>query len=78
MLQNNFSSPTQGLHSNDIALLKVKRQTDGSSMTFSDFVLPACLPQDHTSHKADTQCTISGWGQVDGKNLRSEAGAQGY
>ena len=63
-----FSSPDEVLHSNDIALLKVKRKNEGSAaIIFSDHVLPACLPQDHTSHQADTQCTISGWGQVDGK-----------
>jgi hypothetical protein len=35
-----FSSPHDGLHSNDIALLKVVRRNDGTAIPFSDFVLP--------------------------------------
>ncbi len=35
-----FSSPHDGLHSNDIALLKIVRRNDGTAIPFSDFVLP--------------------------------------
>jgi hypothetical protein len=30
-------------------------------------VLPACLPFDDTMHNGDTECTVSGWGQIDGE-----------
>ena len=34
---------------------------------FNDFVLPACLPTKETAHGTDTECIVSGWGQIDGE-----------
>ncbi|KAI0212158.1 hypothetical protein LSAT2_002933 [Lamellibrachia satsuma] len=50
-------------HNNDIALLKVK-PLGGSSIKFSDYVQPACLPDAETVYSPGQRCHISGWGSV--------------
>ncbi|KAK9889389.1 hypothetical protein WA026_004663 [Henosepilachna vigintioctopunctata] len=44
---------------NDIALLRMK-----TSVTFSDYIRPVCLPKLEESLEDDVQCTILGWGQL--------------
>ncbi|XP_059166149.1 serine protease 1-like [Physella acuta] len=53
---------------NDIALLKVK-PVNGRGIRFNDFVQPACLPKINTPYRDGTTCIISGWGDVDRKNM---------
>ena len=56
-----------GRHSNDVALIKIRRKGDGSGIVFSDRVAPACLPMHDTPQKPGTECVISGWGKTDRK-----------
>ena len=60
---HNLSLSTGLTHNNDIALLKVK-PLGGSSIKFSDYVQPACLPDAETVYSSGQRCHISGWGSV--------------
>lgn len=58
---NVLSSPDEGLHNNDVALLKLSRK-----ILFNEFVLPACLPFEIAKDHTDMDCIVSGWGQING------------
>ena len=60
-------------YNHDIALMKLRRQSDGRSrrdddnndaIEFSEYVQPACLPEHDTNYTRGHQCLISGWGSV--------------
>lgn len=48
---------------NDIALIKLRRNSDGQCATFDDLVQPACLPgADFPMQEEGDMCQVSGWG----------------
>ena len=62
-----FSNYEDGMFSNDIALIKIRRKGDGAGIRFSDMVSPACLPAPDTPQDPGTDCVISGWGKINSK-----------
>jgi hypothetical protein len=70
-----FSSP-KGSFNNDLAILKIQRKGDGTGIQLSSSVAPACLPLDDTPQKAGTECTVSGWGKIDGEFLKNITGGK--
>ena len=53
---------TDGPHSNDIALIKVKA-TSESGINFNKYVQPICLPSPNFDAISEGEwCVVSGWG----------------
>ncbi len=70
-----WDSPRDGLFSNDIALVKLRRKGDGSGIRFSDNVAPACLPDpddENTVFRPGMHCVIAGWGRTENKDSIEE------
>ena len=49
---------------NDIALLEVN-----TSVQFTSYIAPVCLPQQNETVPNGKVCSISGWGQTNGKSV---------
>ncbi|XP_041092608.1 serine protease 33-like [Polyodon spathula] len=56
LLKPGFTAPEQG---NDAALLQLDQP-----VTFSEIVLPVCLPSPSTLFTAGQQCWVTGWGNI--------------
>ena len=48
----------------DISLLKL-----AFPVTFTNYIIPACLPVQDVDVTVGMNCTISGWGNTEGKKL---------
>ncbi|XP_053120292.1 transmembrane protease serine 9-like [Hemicordylus capensis] len=55
-----FDYTVDGGSSGDIALVKLK-----SSLNFTDYILPVCLPEFSTQFPTFTNCWVTGWGDTD-------------
>ena len=53
-----------GIYNNDIAVIRIRRKGDGSGITFSEKVSPACLPR--RAFEEGKECFIAGWGKTQG------------
>lgn len=51
---------TEGPHSNDIALIKVRASENG--IDFNNYVQPICLPDEYQPNPEGQWCTVTGWG----------------
>ena len=53
-----------GPYSHDLALIKLRRSTDGLGVRFSRSVSPICLPSARTLLQPGLKCVVSGWGRI--------------
>ena len=68
---NLFFLSRDGIYNNDIAVIRIRRKGDGSGITFSEKVSPACLPR--RAFEEGKECFIAGWGKTQGQiERRSE------
>ncbi|XP_069840788.1 serine protease 27-like [Dendropsophus ebraccatus] len=57
---NNHPDYSSSAHEWDIALVKLD-----SPVTYSDYILPVCLPSSAISFPSGMECWVTGWGDVD-------------
>jgi hypothetical protein len=55
---------TNGPHSHDLAIIKLKSKGDGSTVQVSENVSPICLPGPKETFNDGMSCIITGWGQI--------------
>ena len=60
-----FFLSRDGIYNNDIAVIRIRRKGDGSGITFSEKVSPACLPR--RAFEEGKECFIAGWGKTKGQ-----------
>ena len=58
-----------GIYNNDIAVIRIRRKGDGSGITFSEKVSPACLPR--RAFEEGKECFVAGWGKTEVRGQKS-------
>ncbi|XP_064629569.1 neurotrypsin-like [Lineus longissimus] len=48
----------------DVALIRIRPNSKGKGITFSNYIQPACLPTTTTPYTRGLKCFISGWGNT--------------
>lgn len=49
---------------NDICLLKL-----AGEISYTDYIVPTCLPENNSTVPDDTNCTVIGWGDTKGMKV---------